>query len=140
MLTNRAPVGLGGGEHAGLQAGNSSTQRAYGGLRVWYTTRAPRVTSMVNCGIGGVAAHHLNLLRYSGGAGAVDHPDGLAAAEQGVEGGEADRAGTEDDVTWQCCSCLVLSRGAGRVWRRPSRWRREPAAAHSAAPRRGRRR
>ena len=35
--------------------------------------------------IGGIAAHNLNVIRYSGGAGAVDHPYRLAAADQGID-------------------------------------------------------
>jgi hypothetical protein len=36
--------------------------------------------------VGGVAAHDLNVIGYSGGAGAVDDPYALAAAKQGIEG------------------------------------------------------
>ena len=108
-------VGFGGGEHAGLQ-----------GRELLHPTLVRRVHGLIHhpgaagdvdgeLRIGGVATDDLNLVRYSGGAGAVDHPHGLAAAEQGVEGGEADRAGAEDDVAGRAASCVVLHCGAGRV-------------------------
>jgi hypothetical protein len=59
--------------------------------------------------IGGVATHHLDLLRYSGGARAVDHPHGLPTAEQGIEGGTADRAGTKNDITDSAVNALSFS-------------------------------
>src|SRR5829696_7845508 len=85
--------------------------------------------------IGGVAAHDLNVIGYSGGAGAIDHPYGLAAAKQGVQGGQADGAGTEDDVTRHAVHTLlktlastgvapagVVGRGSSRLYNnRPER-------------------
>jgi hypothetical protein len=41
----------------------------------------------------GVAPDDLDLIGYGPGAGAVDHPHGLAAAKQGIQRGETDRAG-----------------------------------------------
>ena len=61
--------------------------------------------------VGGVAADDLDLLGYGGGAGAVDHPHRLTAAKQGVQGGEADRAGTEDDMTRRAVHTLAHHTG-----------------------------
>ena len=94
---------------------------------------------MVKCRIAGVAADHLDLLWYAGGAGAVDHPDGLAAATQGVQRGEADRAGAEDDVP----RMLVMrcpSMSGGRPGLRDRRLEARTGSSTAAAPRRGRRR
>ena len=88
-------MGFSRGEHPGLQ-----------GREFLHPTLVRRVEGLVDdlgaaggidgeLWVGGVAAHDLNVIGYSGGAGAVDHPYGLAAAKQGIEGGEADGAGTE---------------------------------------------
>ena len=60
---------------------------------------APRATAVVNAGSAASPPTTSTSSGTAGGAGAVDHPHRLAAAEQGFKGGEADRAGAEDDVT-----------------------------------------
>jgi hypothetical protein len=48
-------------------------------------------------GVAGVAAHHLDVLGYGRGTGAVHQPDALvSAAAQRLDQGQTDRAGTED--------------------------------------------
>ena len=93
--------------------GVASTWRAFAILLLWeifHPTRVGRIEGLLDdlgsagdvdgetC-VGGVAPDDLDLIGYGGGAGAVDHPHGLAAAEQSLRGGEADRAGAENDVT-----------------------------------------
>ena len=91
-------VGFRGREHASLE-----------GRELLHPTLVRRVHGLIDdlgaagdvdgeLWVGGVAAHDLNVIGYSGGAGAVDHPYRLAAAEQGIEGGEADGTSAEDDV------------------------------------------
>src|SRR4051794_16100273 len=87
-----------GGEHPGLQTGE-----------FLHPARVRRVERLVDhpgapggidreLGVGGVPGYHLDIVRYAGRAGPVNHPHGFAAAEQGLEGGQADRTGAEDDV------------------------------------------
>ena len=68
---------------------------------------------MVNSLVGGVAADDVDLVGDGGGAGAVDHPHRLPAPKQGIEGGEADRAGAEDDVTGRAGHDVAHDRGVG---------------------------
>ena len=128
-------MGFGRGEHAGLQ-----------GRELLHPPLVWRVEGLVDhlgaagdvdgeLRIGGVAAHDLNPIGYSGGAGAVDHPYGLAAAEQRIEGGETDGAGTEDDVTWQrwsCCAFDLASTGLTA----PSGWGRDRSSTYNSRPER----
>ena len=97
-------MGLGGGQHPGLQAGE-----LLGPARV---RRVERLVDHLGAAgdvdgevrIGGIAADDLDALGNPGRAGPVDHPDALAAAEQGLQGGQADGAGAEDDVP----GCVVV--------------------------------
>src|SRR5687767_8015161 len=102
-------LGFGSGQHPGLQC-----------RKLLHPTLIRRVQRLIHhpgaagdldgeLRVGGVATHHLNLLRYSGGARAVDHPHSLPAAEQGIEGGKADRAGTKNDMTDSAVHALSFS-------------------------------
>jgi hypothetical protein len=92
--------GLGGGEDAGLQAGEQLHPLVVG-----------RVEGLVDDlgalggggegRVAGVAAEDLDVVGGRRGAGAVDQPYGLAPAAQGVQGGQADGAGPEDHVPWR---------------------------------------
>ena len=132
------PVGLRGGEHAGLEGGE-----------LLHPTRVGRVQGLVDdlgavgdvdgeLWVGGVAADDLDLIGYAGGAGAVDHPHRLAAAQQGVQGGQADRAGTEDDVTRGAVHSVAHDRGVDASC--AGRGDGARAGAGTTTARRGRRR
>ena len=90
--------GFGGGEDTGLQ-----------GRELRRPLRVGRAEGLVDdgrttggCdgeqGVAGVPADDLDVIRHPGVPGAVDQPDGLAAASQRVEGGQTDGAGPEHDV------------------------------------------
>ena len=49
-------------------------------------------------GVAGVTADDVDVVGDAGVTGAVDQPDGLAAAAERVEGSQTDGAGAEDDV------------------------------------------
>ena len=102
-------MGFGSGEHAGLE-----------GRELRHPTLIWRVHGLIHhlgaagdvdgeLRIGGVAAHDLNPVRYSGGAGAVDHPYRLASAEQRIKGGQPDGTGAEDHVTGSADHALSFS-------------------------------
>ena len=91
--------GLGGGEHAGLQARELCGPLGVGRVQgLVDDARRRGLTVGGEGGVAGVAADDLDVVGDAGVAGAVDQPDGLAAAAEGVEGGQADGAGAEDDV------------------------------------------
>src|SRR6185369_6035521 len=90
-------------------------------------------------GVAGVAAEDLDVVGDRGGAGAVDQPGGLAAATQGVQGGQADGPGPEDHMLWlgihaASAPSVARDRVPGLVttgsWRpRPRHW--PPTASRS---------
>ena len=90
--------GFGGGEHAGLQGGELRGPFVVGRVEGLVDHGGALGDGGGEGGVAGVAADDLDVVGHAGVAGAVDEPDGLAAAAQRVEGGQADRAGAEDDV------------------------------------------
>ncbi len=122
------PVGLGGGEDAGLQAGELLGPRGVGRVEGLVDHLRAPATSMVNFGS---AASPPTTSTPSGTRACPERltiRTRLAAAEQGVQGGEADRAGAEDDVPrcagHDCSSILVAADGGGRLRRRD--WGQQP--------------
>jgi hypothetical protein len=93
--------GLGSGEHAGLQAGEALDPLVVGRVEGLVDDLGALGGGGGEGGVAGVAAEDLDLVGNRGGAGAVDHPYGLAAAAQRFHGGQADRAGPEDHLPWR---------------------------------------
>jgi hypothetical protein len=91
---------LGGREHAGLQGGDQLHPLVVGRVESLVDDLGALGGGGGKPRVAGVAAEDLDVVGDGGGAGAVDHPHWLPAAAQGVQGGQADGAGSEDHLPW----------------------------------------
>jgi hypothetical protein len=123
-----SPGGLGGGEHAGLQAGEQLHPLVVGRVQGLVDDLGTPGGGGGKGGVAGVAAEDLDVAGDRGGAGAVDHPHVLAPAAQGVQGSQADGARPEDHMPWRGVhDSLPVARGRcspQRMWM--SCWRSWP--------------
>src|SRR6476659_10629843 len=94
------PAGLGGGQDAGLEGGEQLRPLVVGRVEGLVDDPGAAGGGGGEGGVAGVPAEDLDVVGDRGGAGAVDQPGGLAAAAQGVQGGQADGPGPEDHVLW----------------------------------------
>ena len=92
------PGGLGGGEDAGLEGGEQLDPLGVGRIQGLVDDLGALGGGGGEGGVAGVAAQDLDVVGDWGGAGAVDQPDGLTAAAQGVQGGQADGPGPKDHM------------------------------------------
>jgi len=92
--------GLGGGEDAGLQAGEQLDPLVVGRVEGLVDDLGAVGGGGGDGGVAGVAAEDLDVVGNRGGAETVDQPGGLAAARQDVQGGQADGPGSEDHMLW----------------------------------------
>lgn len=133
--------GLGGGERTGLQPGELGRPQGIGRTHRLVDHGSPAGCIRGECRIPGVPADDFDVVGHAGVPGPLDQSDGLAAAAQRVEGGQADRAGPEYDVScgghgvaslgvWDARSDSVSARpGAWRGGR--IRWSRNPDRAEN---------
>src|SRR4029079_1379190 len=100
------PAGLGGGQDAGLEGGEQFHPPVVGRVDGLVDDLGAVGGGGGEGGVAGVTAEDLDVVGDRGGAGTVDQPGGLAAAAQGVPGGQADGPGPgpgpgpEDHMLW----------------------------------------
>ena len=91
----------------------------------WSVVRAQRSGPAARPNVLFITADDLNPIGNPGGPGPVHHPDALPAAPQSLQGGQADGAGSEDDVPWcvvvHDCSLIIWWPGWTVVWPATSR-------------------
>nr|WP_079596296.1 hypothetical protein [Arthrobacter sp. P2b] len=90
--------GFSGRQHPGLQSGETRVPLVVGRVHRLIDDRGTPGCAGSEDRVGGVTGHNFDVVGYLGYAGAVDHADGAAAAAEGIEGGQSDGAGAEDDV------------------------------------------
>jgi hypothetical protein len=93
-------AGLGGGEDAGLQAGEQLDPLVVGRVEGLVDDLGAAGGGGGEGRVAGVAAEDLDVVGDRGGPRAVDQPHPLTPAAQGVQGGETDRAGPKDHMPW----------------------------------------